>query len=91
VGDGIRSCRGTATGASSLTLILPDCFQAIVDYLNEMMISSEDSPPSPPSVDDEHEHILQYQLELFGLEPTVELPDSSIIKDDGYWKFFMIG
>ena len=37
----------------------PACFRAIVDYLNEMMISSEDSPPSPPSVDDEHEHILQ--------------------------------
>jgi len=37
----------------------PACFRAIVDYLNEMMISSEDSPPSPPSVDDEHKHILQ--------------------------------
>jgi len=34
----------------------PTCFQAIVDYLNEMTISSEDCPPSPPSVDDEHMH-----------------------------------
>jgi len=62
------------------------CFQAIVDYLSEMMISSEDSPPSPPSVDDEHEHILQHQLELFGLEPTVESPDSNIINNNGHWK-----
>jgi hypothetical protein len=64
----------------------PTCFQAIVDYLSEMMISSEDSPPSPPSVDDEHEHILRYQLELFGLEPTVELPDSNIINNNGHWE-----
>jgi len=64
----------------------PTCFQAIVDYLNEMMISSEDSPPSPPSVDNEHEHILQHQLELFGLEPTVESPDSNIINNNGHWK-----
>jgi len=62
----------------------PTCFRAIIDYLNEMMISSEDSPPSPPSVNDEHEHILQYQLELFGLVPTVELPDSNIINNKGH-------
>ena len=30
------------------------CFQAIVDYLNEMTISSEDNPPDPPTVDDEN-------------------------------------
>jgi len=64
----------------------PTCFQAIVDYLNEMMISSEDSPPSPPSSDDEHKQILQHQLELFGLEPMVELPDSNIINNNGHWK-----
>jgi hypothetical protein len=46
----------------------PTCFQTIVDYLNEMTISSKDSPPSPPSVDDEHKIILNHQLELlFGL------------------------
>jgi hypothetical protein len=59
----------------------PTCFQAIVDYLNEMNISSKDSPPSPPSVDDEHKHILKHQLELFGLLPECSLPDSTIIKD----------
>ena len=64
----------------------PTCFRAIVDYLNEMIISSEDSPPSPPSVDDEHEHILQHQLELFGLVPTVSLPDSNIINNNGHWE-----
>ena len=61
----------------------PTCFQAIVDYLNEMTISSKDSPPSPPSVDDEHKIILNHQLELFGLVPECSLPDSIIIKDVG--------
>jgi hypothetical protein len=62
--------------------VSPTCFQAIVEYLNEMMISSKDSPPSPPSADDEHKHILQHQLKLFGL--LVGLPDSTIIKDEGH-------
>jgi hypothetical protein len=61
----------------------PICFQAIVDYLNEMNISSKDSPPSPPSVHDGHKHILNTQLELFGLLPECSLPDSKIIKDVG--------
>jgi hypothetical protein len=63
----------------------PTCFQAIVDYLNEMTISSKDSPPSPPSVDDEHKIILNHQLLLFGLvsECPPSLPDSIIIKDVG--------
>jgi hypothetical protein len=61
----------------------PTCFQAIVDYLNEMTISSEDSPPSPPSVDNEHKHILNHQLELFRLLPECSHPDSTIIKDVG--------
>eukprot|EP00985_Skeletonema_marinoi_P012249 scaffold5875_cov110-Skeletonema_marinoi.AAC.1 len=26
-----------------------DCFQAIVDYMNELAISSEDDPPMPPT------------------------------------------
>jgi len=55
------------------------CFQAIVDYLNEMTISSEDNPPESPSVDDEHKHILQHQLELFGLY-TTKMTDSNITK-----------
>mmetsp|Transcript_14090 Transcript_14090/g.25676 ORF Transcript_14090/g.25676 Transcript_14090/m.25676 type:complete len:619 (+) Transcript_14090:91-1947(+) len=63
------------------------CFQAIVDYLNEMTISPEDNPPALPSVDDEHKHILKHQLELFGLlskVPVAEFPDSNIIKDEGH-------
>mmetsp|Transcript_2675 Transcript_2675/g.4134 ORF Transcript_2675/g.4134 Transcript_2675/m.4134 type:complete len:599 (+) Transcript_2675:98-1894(+) len=67
--------------------VSPVGFQAIVDYLNEMTISSEDNPPNPPSVDDDHTHILRYQLELFGLldeAPAVELPDNNIIKDEGH-------
>ena len=62
--------------------INPTCFRAIVDYLSKMMISSDDSPPSPPSVDDEHQQIFQHQLELFGLVPKVEMPDSNIVKDE---------
>ena len=61
----------------------PTCFRAIVDYLNEILISSKDSPPSPPSVDDELKHILRHQLELFGLQPKVEFPSSNIIRDEG--------
>jgi len=55
------------------------CFQAIVDYLNEMTISSEDNPPDCPSVDDENKHILQTQMELFGLCGSGV--DSKIVKD----------
>jgi hypothetical protein len=61
----------------------PTCFQSIVDYLNEMTISSKDIPPSPPSVDDEHKIILNHQLELFGLGPEHSFFGSSIIKDVG--------
>ena len=49
----------------------PECFQAIVAYLNEMMISSEDNLPDPPSVDDELKIILSQQLALFGLREMV--------------------
>jgi hypothetical protein len=58
----------------------PTCFDAIVDHLTKMMISSKDSPPSPPSVDDEHKYILQQQIELFGLAPLEKFFGSSIIK-----------
>lgn len=64
----------------------PKCFQAIVDYLNELAISSEDNPPRPPSVEeDELKLILQHHLELFGLSdhvtPNLNF-DSTIVKDE---------
>eukprot|EP00571_Detonula_confervacea_P005870 CAMPEP_0172329914 /NCGR_PEP_ID=MMETSP1058-20130122/61129_1 /TAXON_ID=83371 /ORGANISM="Detonula confervacea, Strain CCMP 353" /LENGTH=594 /DNA_ID=CAMNT_0013047107 /DNA_START=223 /DNA_END=2007 /DNA_ORIENTATION=+ len=60
-------------------------FQAIVDYLNELTISSEDDPPDPPSVDDEHKHDLRHLFELFGLSITRMLDsnvDSKVVRDD---------
>ena len=42
------------------------CFQVIVDYLNEPKISPEGHPPEPPSVDDEHKHILSASLNCLG-------------------------
>mmetsp|Transcript_43239 Transcript_43239/g.90853 ORF Transcript_43239/g.90853 Transcript_43239/m.90853 type:complete len:233 (-) Transcript_43239:515-1213(-) len=64
----------------------PLCFQAIVDYLNEKLISSEDNPPALPTIDTEYTQILKHQLELFGLSsvPMVEMPDSNIIKDESH-------
>ncbi|KAL7462194.1 hypothetical protein ACHAXS_002582 [Conticribra weissflogii] len=63
----------------------PTCFQAIVDYLNEMTISCENNPPEPPSVESEIEHILVHQALAFGLVGKVfslgkNLPDSTIIE-----------
>lgn len=60
----------------------PVAFRAIVDYLNEAAISSEDDPPSPPSVAPEHRSILQHQLQMFGLPAVASVPDldSNIIK-----------
>ena len=60
----------------------PKCFQAIVDYLNELLISSEDNLPKLPSVDEEHEHIMKHQIEVFGLHRGV--PGSEIVKDKGH-------
>ena len=63
----------------------PVGFRAIVDYLNEMAISPEDNPPALPSVDDEHQHMLRHQLQLFGiLDNTMELPNSSIVMDQDH-------
>lgn len=45
----------------------PKCFQAIVDYLNDMKMSSNDSAPDPPSVMDEYANILLSQCKLFGI------------------------
>lgn len=43
-------------------------------YFNELMISSEENPPDPPSVDAEYEHILLQQIDLFGLWDRVGMP-----------------
>jgi hypothetical protein len=62
----------------------PVCFQAIVDSLNEVKISTDDCPAAAPSVDPELKDILMHQIDLFGLKDflfPVELPDSSIVKD----------
>ena len=59
----------------------PECFQAILDYLNELAISSEDNPPEAPTVDDEHhEQHFRYQLELFGLSNHPAVLNSNIVK-----------
>jgi hypothetical protein len=49
-----------------------------------MMISSKKSPPNPPSFDEEVKHIIQHELELFGIVPKMMMPDSNIIKDEGH-------
>ncbi len=64
------------------------CFRAIVDYLHELTISSEDDPRDPPSVDDENRCILKHQLRLFGILDGIqtlgEMPDSNIVTDAGH-------
>ncbi|KAL7482624.1 hypothetical protein ACHAW6_008290 [Cyclotella cf. meneghiniana] len=64
------------------------CFQAIVDYLNEVTISTEENPAAPPHVDAEYQNILMHQLELFGLWDLLHfvLPDSKIIQNAGHSK-----
>ena len=60
----------------------PKCFQAFVDYLNDMKMSTEDNPPSPPSVGEELNHILLEQAKLFGISDVlsnVGIPGSKII------------
>ncbi|KAL7493567.1 hypothetical protein ACHAWT_002579 [Skeletonema menzelii] len=58
-----------------------DCFQVIVDYMNELAISSEDDPPEYPTVNEELEYQFQHQLQLFGLPGII---DSEIIKKLSY-------
>lgn len=79
---GIRKLQRDCNGRIFLDVDLT-CFQAIIDYLNERMISSEENPPTHPIVDEEHKYILLHQLHIFGLAkiilPTVEMPDTNII------------
>jgi hypothetical protein len=54
--------------------------KAIVDYMNELAISSEDDLPDPPHMDDdEFKYILDCQLRLFRLNISSPQPDSNII------------
>ncbi|KAL7546934.1 hypothetical protein ACHAWF_010264 [Thalassiosira exigua] len=55
------------------------CFQAIVDHLHELAISSEEDPPDTPIVDGESQSILKHYLEIFGLHNTKML-ESNVIK-----------
>ncbi|KAL3770073.1 hypothetical protein ACHAWU_005900 [Discostella pseudostelligera] len=62
----------------------PECFQAIVSFLNEMMISTKSNPPDPPSVDGEHNYILSNQLCLFKLWRKVGAiaPQSQVVTSE---------
>jgi hypothetical protein len=44
-----------------------DCFQAIVDYLNELAITSEDERTKMPTIEDEYKYLLSQYMVLFGL------------------------
>lgn len=62
-----------------------DCFQAIITYLNELIITEKGQYPSPPCVDDEYISILWQQINMFGLWggevilPPVQAPSNSYI------------
>ena len=60
-----------------------DSFQAIVDYLNELVISGEDDVPKLPSEEGggegRHMNYLDCYLKLFGVNAASLMPDSSII------------
>lgn len=57
----------------------PICFQSIVDYLNELVISPPNFPSEPPHVESELKHILRHQLDLFGITDEITLFDNSKI------------
>ena len=57
----------------------PVCFQAIVDYLNELVISPPNFPSEPPHVESELNHVLRHQLDLFGITAEITLFDNSKI------------
>ncbi|EJK55575.1 hypothetical protein THAOC_24683 [Thalassiosira oceanica] len=62
----------------------PTAFQAIVDYLNELSISAEEDPPQLPRVNEEHQHILDHQLELFGLRSSRH-PESTVLNQKSHF------
>jgi len=58
------------------------CFRSIVDYLNELGISSPEDPPDPPHVDEGDEIFLGRLLTVFGMDEGLGIPiDSVILKD----------
>jgi hypothetical protein len=57
----------------------PTCFQSIVDYLNELIISPPNYPCEPPFVENDLKHILRHQLDLFGITDEITLFDNSKI------------
>lgn len=65
-----------------------ECFQAIVDYLNVLAISTEDDCPESPTVDEENEGILRHYMRLFFTNSTGTLTniDSEIIKSENHAK-----
>lgn len=66
----------------------PICFQSIVDYLNELVISPPNYPCEPPHVESELKHILRHQLDLFRITDEITLFDNSKILSniDGMFK-----
>mmetsp|Transcript_43337 Transcript_43337/g.77884 ORF Transcript_43337/g.77884 Transcript_43337/m.77884 type:complete len:825 (+) Transcript_43337:202-2676(+) len=56
-----------------------EAFQSIVDYLNEIAISSPDNPPQHPTADCENQYIIDQLLELFTMEQLNGI-DSNIVK-----------
>jgi hypothetical protein len=61
-----------------------DCFQAIIVYMNELIGSSCDKPPEPPSVYDELMTMLEHQLKLFEVVVPRMMPDSKIITQSSH-------
>ncbi|KAL3780352.1 hypothetical protein HJC23_008124 [Cyclotella cryptica] len=59
----------------------PVGFEAVLDYLNEVEISSDEDTPPLPYVDSEHSAILRSQIELFGLS-IINMPGSVIVRND---------
>ncbi len=57
-----------------------DCFQAIVDYLNELAISSEEDTPDYPTAGGENGPMLYDHFDLFGLHSSTLIRESNIIK-----------
>ncbi|KAL7554733.1 hypothetical protein ACHAWF_018560 [Thalassiosira exigua] len=76
-------------GAGNVFLdVNPTCFRAIVDYLNELAISTPRSLPRGPSLGEGYDSVLRQQLYLLDLCDYVKKPplhnklDSKITNDD---------